>query len=310
MGVPVHSVCLLTAALLLVTGAGATLFKSDQLYPTFRILGSRQCVPADLDSSSTAPAAPNCAQLVVQESQLPIKFLSKAFSPSMGWFDSETAVNGPNAQDDGPGLFQTIKNHHLTFSTEPTWVADNEKMIDDCQSNVQQGLTLRQTAVYAYTCLKWSLFADCDSQQAEDGELDAEGQQRRADFFYSDCPLSARTLQELLEAITGRTFLDCGLDSPAGYAATIENMRCLLHNFQNGVNMDYDALKSALNSAFTDTNAQEPKALLDEVVTKCESNRKTEDFVKCWAEAGVLNCVYKEANEIAAAHPELCKLSA
>ncbi|KAF0311815.1 hypothetical protein FJT64_017406 [Amphibalanus amphitrite] len=250
MGVPVHPVCLLAAALLLVT----------------------------------APAAPNCAALVADDSQLPTKC-------------------------QGQPILALFYNCYAS-SSEPIWLANAEKILDDCQSNVQQGLTLRQTAVYAYTCLKWSSFALCDSQQAEDGDLDGEGQQRRAEFFYSDCPLSPQSLQGLLEVVTGRTFVDCGLDSPNGYAATIDNMRCLLQNFQHGVNLDYDALKSALNSALTGANAQQAQILLDEVVTKCENSPKTEDFVKCWASVGVLSCVYKDANELAEAHPKQCELTA
>ena len=49
-------------------GAGAAIFLTDGLYPTFPILGSRQCLPSDFDFTVTKPLAPNCAALVRDQS--------------------------------------------------------------------------------------------------------------------------------------------------------------------------------------------------------------------------------------------------
>ena len=48
-------------------GAGAAIFLTDGLYPTFAILGSRQCLPSDFNGSSSQPNAGNCASLLLQD---------------------------------------------------------------------------------------------------------------------------------------------------------------------------------------------------------------------------------------------------
>ena len=200
------------------------------------------------------------------------------------------------------------------MSSNAEWLDNTFNIIDDCETSAPSGLSLRQTAIYAYLCLKHSWFVNCDSQQAENDTLDAAGALRRANFFSSQCPLSPNTLQAVLESVTGRTFASCSLGTaPDGtpqemYDASIDRVLCLLEDFMAGNKINYSTLKSEITSELTGSNSQEADVLLS-IVEDCEDKMQAEDFVKCWAEIGVLDCVYQEADQVASEFPDKCVLS-
>ena len=169
-------------------------------------------------------------------------------------------------------------------------------------------------AVYSSLCITWSWFADCDCQQEEGGSLDAAGALRRANFICGQCPLSAKSLKDVLESVTNRTFEECNLDTPPNadahqlYQIRVNKVTCLLQDFQNGVNINLSELTDALSDEQSGPNSQDAEVLLA-VVQECQDSKKTEEFIKCWADIGVHSCAFQEANEVAADYPDQCKLS-
>ena len=207
-----------------------------------------------------------------------------------------------------------IKANKPWESREAVWLERSFNILNSCEQSAASGLSLRQTAVYAYLCLKWLWFADCDKLQAQNDTLDDTGALRRVNFFSGQCPLSPNTLQAVLESVTGRTFASCGLGmapngSPQGmYEAIIGRVLCLLEDFMAGNKINYSTLKSEISSKLTGSNSQEAHVLLS-IVKDCEDNTQAEDFFKCWAEIGVLDCVYQEANQGAFELPDKCVLT-
>ena len=94
-------------------------------------------------------------------------------------------------------------------SDRAEWLDNNFNFIDDCKRNSRSSLSLRQPAVYGYLGLQWSLFADCDRQHEEKGQLDDAGELRRNNFLRDESPLSSNTLKPVLERVAGRTFASC-----------------------------------------------------------------------------------------------------
>ncbi|XP_043199477.1 uncharacterized protein LOC122372590 [Amphibalanus amphitrite] len=300
---------LLASALLLVTGASASVFDADLLASTFALLGERQCLPRDFNSSATQPVAPNCGELVGgSDPPAPCRGVQR-----LPLFYN-CYVNGQGLLDgvaDSTSFRSGMKAHNAELSDDQDWLHKTYQIIDDCvEKAADQGLSLPQLAVSSFLCLRWSWFADCDEQRAQSDSMDAVGAQRRVDFFFGQCPLSPSTLAAALETVSGRTLEQCSLNSsPTGnalqmYADTIQNVICLLDNFRNGNNLDISALENAIESS----NAQNAADLLD-VVEMCRGSKKTEDFVNCWADMGVFSCIFQEANQVASAFPSHCKLS-
>ena len=62
-------------------------------------------------------------------------------------------------------------------------------------------LTARQQAIYSYSCVRWSLLAECDSIQYIDVRLDEDGVLRRAKFLLRSYATSP---QRLFPAINQR----------------------------------------------------------------------------------------------------------
>ena len=223
-------------------------------------------------------------------------------------------ASGPQLEPAKASIFANIKAQKVELSGDEMWLNKTFKIIDDCETDAAPGLSLRQTAVYAYLCLKWSWFSDCDSQQAENGSLDAAGALRRANFLCGECPLSPKSLQALLETVAGRTFASCGLgaaktgDAQQMYDDSVSKLTCLLQNFQMGDNVDIFALIGAITDALAGGNVQDVKALMS-VVLKCQEKQKTAGFVKCWAEVGVVDCASYEANQVAGEYPKQCKVA-
>ncbi|KAF0300772.1 hypothetical protein FJT64_003281 [Amphibalanus amphitrite] len=299
MGVPGHPVCLLAAALLLVTGTGASVFSADQLTSTYSILDSRQCLPDDFDLSKVHSSS-SCENLV-QGPDLPKNEGQTGGKPLTG-AELKAAVSS---------MFSAMQAHKLGLSSDPAWQEAARQIVDSCQQKAQ-GMPLEQTTVYALLCIRWSFFADCDRQQRERGELDAAGEQRQLAFLQGDCPLSPQSLKNVLEAVTGRTFEQCGLDTAATYEDVVNALHCLLENFLDGDSFDYKKLLQAIISALFN-NIQfsfEDAGNIITVVTECKDSENAEDFFDCWINLGVLSCAYQEAIQVAAAIPGQCKLSA
>ena len=211
-------------------------------------------------------------------------------------------------------LFAGMKVNKPLMTSDGAWLARTYEIIDHCKANAGAGLSLRQTAVYGYLCLKWCWFSDCDSKLEKNTGLDTKGAQRRADFLCGECPWSPKSLKNVLESVTGRTFDQCSVGtcaagSPqAAYDASVDNVLCLLESFKTGNKLNYSDLEDVIVDELSGANAQEAEVLLS-IVQECKHSQFGEDFVKCWAETGVLDCVYHEANQVAHALPDQCKLS-
>ena len=211
-------------------------------------------------------------------------------------------------------LFAGMKVNKPQMTSDGAWLARTFEIIDHCKANAGAGLSLRQTAVYGYLCLKWCWFADCDSKLEKNTGLDTKGAQRRADFLCGECPWSPKSLKNVLESVTGRTFDQCSVGtcaagSPqAAYDASVDNVLCLLENFKTGNKLNYSDLDVAISGHLSGANSDEAQALLS-VLQQCSHSKFGEDFIKCWAGIGVQNCVFQEANQVAEMFPGQCKLS-
>ncbi|XP_043195468.1 uncharacterized protein LOC122366885 [Amphibalanus amphitrite] len=316
MGVPVHPVCLLAAALLLATGTGASVFSAEQLTSTYSILDSRQCLPDDFDLSKVHSSS-SCENLVQGpdlpkkcEGVPPLALYYYCLANSEGQTGGKP-LTGSELKEAVSSMFSAMQAHKLGLSSDPAWQEAARRTVGNCQQKAE-GMPLEQTTAYALLCIRWSLFADCDRQQQERGELDAAGEQRQAAFLQADCPLSPQSLKDVLEAVTGRTFEQCGLDTAATYEDVVNALHCLMENFLDGDSFDYKKLLQAIISALFN-NIQfsvEDAGNIITVVTECKDSESAEDFFNCWINLGVLSCAFQEANQVAAAIPGQCQLSA
>ena len=211
------------------------------------------------------------------------------------------------------------------FSDDEAWQSLLNELIPSCARACPASLTPQQQAIDIYTCIKWSLFADCDQQQDNNGTLDDTGKLRRARFLSGDCPLSPNRLLDAFGRVTNRTWADCSAGLYSGdnntllYEAAVNRTACLLQNFVNQSNMvDFQALVNAIEDA--DTNDFSASTdLLIRLVEECaveeqgdEENYRDmtpEDFVNCWAGLGVLSCAKHEAAQLASSFPEACVFS-
>ncbi|KAF0303459.1 hypothetical protein FJT64_024577 [Amphibalanus amphitrite] len=308
MGFPSACVGANVAALLLVSGAAASMFVTDQIQPTFSLLKSRGCLPDDFNNSASKPAAPNCMNLV-NDGDLP----KTCEGGMLG--DTPTPPTGDKLEDAIAFLLAQMKGRKAKYTSDAGWIINAYQIMDECAGQRAAGLLLPRAAVYSLHCLRWSWFVDCDRQQEERGELDAAGASRRDAFLCGQCPLSPASLRAVLESATARTLEQCDTGAPAEedphqrYADGVAKVVNLLESFQSGNKLKYDELQSAVTNELSGANSEMAEKLM-KVLFLCKSTKTSEDFVTCWAEIGVLSCIYQEANKVAAAFPDQCKLSA
>ena len=148
--------------------------------------------------------------------------------------------------------------------------------------------------------------------------LDEDGKRRRLRFLSSDCPLSPRMLKNTLERITRRTFegcsqgLDRGKDVDQLYEAQISRIFCLLANFidfsTRNANVNFYMLRKAIQNERRRTYSRQAIQLL-KILKSCDYCDNPREFVECWANKGVIDCVYAEANEEASVFPNSCSVS-
>ena len=207
-------------------------------------------------------------------------------------------------------------------SEDPVWVNATARVFAGCLENAAPELTPRQMAVYTFTCIRWSLFAVCDRQQDQRNSLDAEGALRRTRFLSENCPLSPSSLRGVLELVTGRTPEECSRRLHASNYAHEQyefQIVCIASLFRNVISadgtVDLQGLKSAI--PYGQPGAEE----LLFVVNTCLNARRIvspgyysrltpREFVNCWADWGVLNCLYQEANQVATRIPNSCDVIA
>ena len=79
----------------------------------------------------------------------------------------------------------------------------------------------------------------------------------------------------------------------------------MLQDFKTDDNLNYAQLKNAIVDG---TNNQAAEVLL-KVVDVCDTSKTSVDFVKCWADHGIYDCIYRQANGVAAEFPDECHLS-
>ncbi|XP_043193177.1 uncharacterized protein LOC122365754 [Amphibalanus amphitrite] len=295
MGLPSVSVGAIVAALLLVSGAAASMFVTDQIQPTFSLLKSRGCLPDDFNNSASKPAAPNCMNLV-SDGDLPktcegvprLSLFYVCYAKSQGMLgDTPTPPTGDKLEEAIAFLLAQMKGRKSKYTSDAGWIIKAYQIMDECAAQRAAGLSLPRAAVYSLTlhCLRWSWFVDCDRQQEERGELDAAGARRRAAFLCGQCPLSPASLRAVLESATSRTLQQCDTGDPAEedphqrYADGVAKVISLLEDFQSGNKLKYDELQSAVTNELSGANSEMAEKLM-KVLFLCESTKTSEDFVK------------------------------
>ncbi|KAF0288639.1 hypothetical protein FJT64_012938 [Amphibalanus amphitrite] len=299
--------------------ADSSVFVTDQLQPTFQTLGPRQCLPADFDASETVPLA-SASAVRVTTGSLPAEC---AGVPLLALFyNSFAGSNGllsPDASSfDVDGLMTVM----ASYSNDQTYNNAVAQIMDRCRQFAAPGLTGRQTAVYSYGCLKWSLFANCDRQQDERDALDEEGALRRARFLSGSCPLSPNTLKPILERVTGRTLEECGAGLYQGsdpyqlYEAGVARLACLLQDLsKSDGSIDFDKLRASI------TRGRPGAVHVLKMMNACGKGEgatragqfraiTVNEFAQCWASKGTFSCAFQEANKLAKEFPNDCVISA
>ncbi|KAF0288635.1 hypothetical protein FJT64_012935 [Amphibalanus amphitrite] len=289
----------LLALLLHIANGSGTVFDANLFQQTFDVLGARSCLPADFNNSTVSELASACKARATAPVQPPERGILNADATVL---DTARVVAGITR-----------------YSRDPTWIAKTTRIVHECLEYASDGLTTRQLTVYTYLCLKWSLFADCDIQQERRGALDEEGALRRARFLSGYCPLSPNTLRGVLEHITGRTLQECGKGLYAGYEphqlyqAETARLVCL---FQKFIGADGTIDLQAVKLAITYGEGEKFREAVEGCIrtqTKAGSggyNRLTaEEFVRCWADRGVISCVHQEANQVGAQHSDNCDVT-
>ena len=87
-----------------------------------------------------------------------------------------------------------MEDRLLSFTKNKIWKQTLADSMSYCQREVQASLTPQQLAVYSFMCLQFSLFADCDRQQAKKGSLDEEASARRALFIEHGTQMAVRAI--------------------------------------------------------------------------------------------------------------------
>ena len=209
-----------------------------------------------------------------------------------------------------------------SYSDDKTWHPLEEGLTRSCARASPASLTPQRQAIYIYSCVRWSLYADCDQQQGANGTLDEAGKRRRARFLSEDCPLSPITLLDAFGLVTNRTWAACSVGFYSGdsvtmlYEAAVNRTVCLLQNFVNQSGMvDFQAFVDAIEDADTDGISASTDLLIrlvDECAVEEQGNQISyrdmtpEEFVNCWAGVGVLSCAKHEAAKLASSFPESC----
>ncbi|KAF0288637.1 hypothetical protein FJT64_012937 [Amphibalanus amphitrite] len=306
----------LVALLLHIANGSGTVFDANLFQQTFDVLGARSCLPADFNNSTVSELASACKARATAPVQPP----ECAGATSLGRFYNCLTRERGILNADATVLDTARVVAGITrYSRDPAWIAKTTRIVHECLEYASDGLTTRQLTVYTYLCLKWSLFADCDIQQERRGALDEEGALRRARFLSGYCPLSPNTLRGVLEHITGRTLQECGKGLYAGYEphqlyqAETARLVCLFQKFigADGT-IDLQAVKLAITYG---EGAKFREAVEGCIRTQTKAgpgdyNRLTaEEFVRCWADRGVISCVHQEANQVGAQHSDNCDVT-
>ncbi|XP_043211736.1 uncharacterized protein LOC122376106 [Amphibalanus amphitrite] len=276
MGLPSACVGAIVAALLLVSGAAASMFVTDQIQPTFSLLKSRGCLPDDFNNSASKPAAPNCMNLV-NDGDLPktcegvprLSLFYVCYAKSQGMLgDTPIPPTGDKLKEAIAFLLAQMKGRKAKYTSDAGWIINAYHIMDECAAQRAAGLSLPRAAVYSLHCLRWSWFVDCDRQQEERGELDSAGASRRAAFLCGQCPLSPASLRAVLESATARTLEQCDTGAPAEedphqrYANGVAKVISLLENFQSGNKLKYDELQSAVTNELSGANSEMAEKLM------------------------------------------------
>ena len=208
-------------------------------------------------------------------------------------------------------------------SEDPVWDSSIIQILTECSQNADAALSTRQFAAYTYICLRWSLFSVCDRQQERRSSLDAEGTLRRVRFLSGNGPLSPNRLRDLLQRITGRTLEGCATRHFASnsvfqqYENEIARIVCLIQKFVGpDGRIDLQRLKSAI--PYGAPGAEQLQFVLNSCIRTQTAvgtgsgrvgNPTAEEFVNCWADWGVLSCIFQQANEVASQYPTACDVT-
>ena len=206
-----------------------------------------------------------------------------------------------------------IRSYRAHDSPNKRWTdLTTSPLVPHCE-RFAGSLTGLPRAIYMYLCVRWSLFAECDHQQAQwaenDGRLDDSGLLRRARFLSGSCPMSPATLLNRLGMFSDARKLKCskltrytGDSASQLYQAEVDKTVCLLG--------DYMLDNGNLNSEHLIKQAD---ARVRKVVHHCVDYRlgtsylSAEKFVRCWAGFGVFDCAKTEAQRVAKKSvPESC----
>ncbi|KAF0290852.1 hypothetical protein FJT64_010953 [Amphibalanus amphitrite] len=193
----------------------------------------------------------------------------------------------------------------------PNWSGTRAELFSMCIGDADIDLLPRQQAVYVHACLRWSLSAACDVQQAHEMRLDDKGRERLSRFLTGQCPMSPSQLLDAYGLITSRTWPECsrslaGAAAGDGFSSAVSQVTCLLQDFQteDGA-LDATHLKSAVSSA-PGAGRSSSTGVLKRTVNACGETQSLGEFVMCWAARGILTCVFGEANQLARQFPPAC----
>ena len=205
------------------------------------------------------------------------------------------------------------------------WSEAQRKEVAKCTTS-DPTLSPRGRAVFGYTCLWWTLFAQCDHQRERSGKLDTEAMERKAQHLSGNCPLSPKTLKKAF-GMSKPSWIECGQGIYTGpnvslrYEGEVSRLTCLLKGFAaDDDTVDVDKLITHINSTIkpsdkSTSNTLEEIAGLDCLHTLPRNGQKyigitAENLARCMADNGMYSCVRQEAGEMARNFPETCTLAA
>ena len=252
---------------------------------------------------------------------------------------SEVTSAAPASSAATSAFVTALTTFTQSLSTSQEWEVPTKQKIAYCSAHSAAGLSLRQLAVQHFMCLGQLLYIDCDRQQESLGWLDADGASRRASFLSGRCPFSPRSIQEVLERLTGRGLDECGEDMYQGsdahrmYDAEVARVVCLLKRFTKGDGiLNYGQLRGVVRSQCkeklpkklkgmpgkasgreadggeNENTTRDSGCILKEIVDKCADVVTTEQFVRCWIDVGSPSCAYHQANLVAGQFRHGCRL--
>ncbi|XP_043234662.1 uncharacterized protein LOC122387999 [Amphibalanus amphitrite] len=295
-----------------------TINNADSLESTFAVLGWRQCLPMDFNSSPSWYSAKECNSKVTNGG-VPAEC---AGVPALVQLYNCLAHSRYQVDTvDGNLCFNvTLKESLLlSYSKDASWHDAQENRDVACRLMSSAALKPRQQAVYSYLCARFSLFADCESQRSQTpDDLDDVSLTQRISFLQGNCPMSPNSMLDAFGEITGHTNMECGQRPNSEtlkeqYYDAIKHVSCLLQDFiGDDDHLNFYGLVDALAKKFGGYWSV-PLQWLDDSCSPLALNIPeitVNQFIDCWASRGLAYCAFSDANLLALDMPESCAIVA